>query len=307
MQLEFVDAGTTSILVKGDGLADAPSATLLWRAEFAPHASVPLVSKIITDRATAASELKIAMRLSNIDPSQQYLLYPHAAYELPSDARLLERGRAFKPIPGQNVDPAAPSMFVFIMQDGGASVYEHEKRGTVLSEEQSKRVLGDLLFGLLLLHGNQIAHGDVHVHNAVITLEPPRAYWVDFGKMSESSATLVQRQRDVSNVGGVVRTILQMTDAVDFKRSMSASLSSYKTRGLQSIMMDEYRGIIVPRFVLAPHIASPSKGTPSPPKGTPVRTLPISRTPVRTLSSRTPPSPRSFSVTKKARISHKNE
>lgn len=313
MRLEFVDSGTTSVLLKGDALARQPSAALLWQSGFVPSSSTPLVSKIITDRAVAATEMEIAMRLSRVDPSQQYLLYPYAAYELPGDAVLLEQGIAFKRILGQKVDSVAPKMYLFVMQDGGASVYEHEKRDTMLTEAAAKRVLGDLLFGLLLLHGNQLSHGDIHVHNAVMKLDPPRAYWVDFGKLSAGE----EKQRDVGAVGGVVKTIVRMTNAQDFKRAMSLSFSSYNKKGLQSIMASDEYDDIVPRLAHVPVHSMSTKGTPSPnnttvvkgtPQGTPSPKAQVAPTPSTLLRTRMPartPSPRS---SKKVRVmSYKNE
>lgn len=209
---EFIGAGTTGVLIKGDALAHMSDAKLRWITKaFRPSRDTSLVSKVMTDKKLFEDEVQKAEALEDIDPSQKYFLYPFAAFVMPADNQLLASAKAYAQVSKLNVNlnPDADIMYVLVMQDGGKSVYQHNEKKQRLNETQAKDIIRDLHQGLEELHKKGYIHGDAHVHNAVIILHPrPRAYWIDFGKMAKS----IDHDGDKKDFYEVAKTVFFMAD-----------------------------------------------------------------------------------------------
>lgn len=210
MNAEFIGAGTTGVLIKGDALVRTDNAELYWMTKaFRPSRNTSLVSKVMTDKNLFRDEKEKAEALEKIDPSQNYFLYPFEAFVMPADNQLLASAKAYAQVPKLNLNPNADIMFVLVMQDGGLSVDQHNENGQRLDGNQVENIIRDLHQGLEELHKKGYIHGDAHVHNAVITLHPrPRAYWIDFGKMAKS----IDRDRDKKGFYEVAKTVLFMAE-----------------------------------------------------------------------------------------------
>lgn len=215
-ELDVIGIGTSGVVVKGKYLPHGSK--VLWQADHQPLEGAPLATKILFSEDDAMQEIDMARALSIADSRQRYLLYPFAIYEAPTPIRAMQalfsvipRGEQDNPYV-DGIKPLGTKVYLAVMQDGGRSVAVHRDDGDSLTKAQAFRLLGDYLFGLSLLHNERIAHGDIHIYNAVYEIDADgnaRGFWIDFGHL-KNNASPEAIMGDVKKAGQVVGMILGM-------------------------------------------------------------------------------------------------
>lgn len=290
----FIDAGTTSALLDGD-LASShyPHAKPTWKLKFKLPEGARIVTKVMTDKSLFEKEIETARILSNVDPEQMYCLYPFAAYEVPADKDVIIGAKAFKHLEKQKLSIDAQEMYLLIMQYGGESIDKMKANGIRLTDEQAKRIIADLMYGLSSIHNLGHVHRDVHIHNAVMTYNPPRAYWIDFGMLHKSSQKANDVALDADGLVSIIRTVLSMTDP-DRLRDFKAAIRNFKATDVAKIFNLSGYNTLTSRAPLQmfPSTFQTASKTPSPTNtsSSSLRKTEVQRTPLLSLKSvtRTP-------------------
>lgn len=208
--------GTCSVVV--DRL-NMDKRTPVWSTENPIHGRK--VYKISTSWQSHNNELSHAVYLSKRDPQQRFFVYPTSSYAVTGDPKLLKYVDGHNTIKRRTFDVGARQMFIEVMPYAGISVQKFDSR---LTAKQAKQAVDNLLRGLKVLHSKGFAHGDAHVHNAVILIQPngdALARWIDFGEMHPTD----NFQQDMKKFVGVIHAITNMV----------SEYSDYITNLLQSI------------------------------------------------------------------------
>lgn len=207
--VKVIGVGSRSVIVTG---MKTPRQLPLWENKI-NHPSNEYVYKVSTDISLHQKELANAIKLSQLDPQQRFLLYPIASYDVPGNKRLLEKLDKENNVPGKIFSVEAPHMYVNVVAHGGTSVMQLSKQQKKLMPAQAKQAIRALMDGLKMLHQNHYVHGDAHAHNAVIQFGSDgqvTARWIDFGEMRPSHNDF---QTDVKKFITVIIMITKMVDS----------------------------------------------------------------------------------------------
>lgn len=215
--ISIVDSGSTGVLVEGVGKLPTP----VWKT---PRGQNPKSSlyKILTDKQIFDTDRENSMILSELDPKQQYFVYPTNGFVFGGNPDLLQSIRTDKL--GKKFDVSSRQIFIEKVPHGGIVL---DKFQGSIPAKHVFQMIKNLTHGLHELHERGFVHGDIHEKNVLVYKNSGGehiARFIDFANMkpAQSPDTFMREIKKFFNV--IIRIINFANDdkqATKMQHSMS--------------------------------------------------------------------------------------
>jgi len=179
----------------------------------------PVVTKIVISDTIFQKDVQNTHNLYSLDPQQLHFVYPIAFCKSHVTDYMKQSIDKLQHINTVNV---------MIMPDGGMSLKQYNASFT---EPEAKKIISDIQDALAILHGRNLAHGDLHDGNVLIDKDETgriRARLIDCDNMYPEN-----KQRDIDDFGTLIlETIAAQVSDKDYKTKLNERVNNNRKRVL---------------------------------------------------------------------------